>query len=74
MLTGPDTEVLAQDENNNICFGVNYASAGYLGLAQHSYAKEGAIEAVKEFGMSSGGIPSTLGANKLYQQLQKELS
>lgn len=39
MLTGPDTEVLAQDDNSNILFGVNYASADYLGLAQHPLAK-----------------------------------
>jgi glycine C-acetyltransferase len=43
MLTGPATEVLAQDDNNNILYGVNYASADYLGLAQHPYAKEAAI-------------------------------
>jgi hypothetical protein len=35
MLTGPSTEVLAKDDNNNIHYGVNYASADYLGLAQH---------------------------------------
>jgi len=45
MLTGPDTEVLAQDDNFNLYYGVNYASADYLGLAQHKNAKEAAIEA-----------------------------
>lgn len=35
MLTGPATEVLAKDDNDNIHYGVNYASADYLGLAQH---------------------------------------
>ena len=35
MLTGPATNVLAQDDANNIHYGVNYASADYLGMAQH---------------------------------------
>ena len=35
MLTGPSTDVLAQDDNKNIHYGVNYASADYLGMAQH---------------------------------------
>jgi len=39
MLTGPSTEVLAKDDNNNSFYGVNYASADYLGLAQHQNAK-----------------------------------
>jgi glycine C-acetyltransferase len=58
------TEVLAMDDSNNILFGVNYASADYLGLAQHPYAKEAAINAAKEFGLCSGGTPGSLGANK----------
>jgi glycine C-acetyltransferase len=66
MLTGPDTEVLAQDDNSNFFYGVNYASADYLGLAQHKNAKEAAIEAAENFGLSSAGTPSTLGANKYY--------
>lgn len=45
MLTGPATEVLAMDENNNMFYGINFASADYLGLAQSSFAKEAAIEA-----------------------------
>lgn len=64
MLTGPATEVLAQDDNFNILFGVNYASADYLGLAQHPLAKEAAIKAAKEYGLSSAGTPSTLGTHK----------
>ena len=35
METGPSTEVLAKDDNHNSFYGVNYASADYLGLAQH---------------------------------------
>ena len=45
LLTGPSTEVLARDDNNNILYGINFASADYLGLAQNSFAKEAAIEA-----------------------------
>ena len=64
MLTGPATEVLAQDDNHNLLYGVNYASADYLGLAQHPYAKEAAIKAAQEYGLCSGGTPSTLGSNR----------
>ena len=35
MLTGVGTEVLAMDEYNNIIYGINFASADYLGLAQN---------------------------------------
>ncbi len=54
--------MLAQD-NNSLFYGVNYASADYLGLAQHPYAKEAAVEAIEKFGISSGNTPSGLGAN-----------
>lgn len=74
MLTGPNTEVLAQDDNNNQFYGVNYASADYVGLAQHQYAKDAAIGAASELGMSSAGTPATLGSHRLLKQLQKELS
>jgi glycine C-acetyltransferase len=43
LLTGPSTEVLAMDDNNNILYGINFASADYLGLAQNELAKEAAI-------------------------------
>lgn len=36
MLTGVSTEVLAMDDNNNILYGINFASADYLGLAQNN--------------------------------------
>lgn len=47
MLTGVSTEVLAVDDSNNVLYGINFASADYLGLAQHPFAKEAAIEAAK---------------------------
>ncbi len=34
LLTGVSTEVLAMDDSNNILYGINFASADYLGLAQ----------------------------------------
>ena len=43
LLTGVSTQVLAMDDNNNILYGINFASADYLGLAQNSFAKEAAI-------------------------------
>jgi glycine C-acetyltransferase len=43
LLTGVSTEVLAMDDNNNILYGINFASADYLGLAQNQLAKDKAI-------------------------------
>jgi len=34
LLTGVGTEVLAMDDSKNIIYGINFASADYLGLAQ----------------------------------------
>lgn len=64
MLTGVSTEVLAVDDSNNVLYGINFASADYLGLAQHPFAKEAAIEAAKEFGVNSAGSPLAFGATK----------
>ena len=64
MLTGVSTEVLAMDDSNNILYGINFASADYLGLAQNAYAKEAAIEAAQEFGVNSAGSPLAFGATK----------
>lgn len=64
MLTGPSTDVLAQDDNNNVHYGVNYASADYLGLAQHPEAKKAAIAALKKYGIAAGSTPSGLGSHE----------
>jgi 7-keto-8-aminopelargonate synthetase-like enzyme len=64
MLTGPSTTVLARDDNQNTHYGVNYASADYLGLAQHPDAKKAAIAALKKYGVSAGNSPSNLGQHE----------
>lgn len=64
MLTGVSTEVLAMDDNNNVLYGINFASADYLGLAQNSDAKEAAIDAANTFGVNSAGSPLAFGATK----------
>lgn len=64
ILTGPSTEVLAMDDNNNIIYGVNFASADYLGLAKNDFAKDAAIEAATNFGVNSAGSPLAFGATK----------
>ena len=64
LLTGPATEVLAQDDNASIHYGVNYASADYLGLAQHPEAKRRASEALRKYSVCSGGTPSGLGVHE----------
>lgn len=78
MLTGPATEVLgngsfnvALDDSNNAFYGVNFASADYLGLAQNEAAKEAAINAAREFGCNSAGSPLAFGATKYFQQLRE---
>lgn len=67
MLTGPSTEVLAMDDNNNVIYGINFASADYLGLSQNSLAKEAAIEAATTFGVNSAGSPLAFGATKYFK-------
>ena len=64
MLTGPSTDVLAKDDNQNIHYGVNYASADYLGLAQHPQAKKAAIQALEKYGIASGSSPTSLGSHE----------
>jgi glycine C-acetyltransferase len=67
LLTGVSTEVLAMDDSNNILYGINFASADYLGLAQNSLAKEAAIEAAQTFGVNSAGSPLAFGATKYFK-------
>lgn len=55
------------DDNNNILYGINFASADYLGLAQNSFAKEAAIEAAQTFGVNSAGSPLAFGATKYFK-------
>lgn len=64
ILTGPSTEVLAMDDNNNVIYGVNFASADYLGLAKNDFARDAAIEAATNFGVNSAGSPLAFGATK----------
>lgn len=71
MMTGPSTEVLAMDDNNNIFYGINFASADYLGLAMNKYARDAAIEAAQNFGVNSAGSPLAFGATKYYVQLKQ---
>lgn len=61
------------DDNNNILYGINFASADYLGLAQNSFAKEAAIEAAQTFGVNSAGSPLAFGATKYFEILTKVL-
>ena len=64
MLTGPSTDVLALDDSKNGHYGVNYASADYLGLAQHPDVIKAANIAIQKYGVSSGNIPSGLGSHE----------
>lgn len=64
MLTGPATDVLAADDTKSHHYGVNYASADYLGLAQHPEAKKNAIKAIQKYGITAGNVPSGLGAHE----------
>lgn len=52
------------DDNSNIIYGVNFASADYLGLAKNEFAKDAAIEAATNFGVNSAGSPLAFGATK----------
>jgi len=52
------------DDNNNVFYGVNFASADYLGLAKNDFARDAAIEAATNFGVNSAGSPLAFGATK----------
>ena len=62
------------DDSGNAVYGINFASADYLGLAQNPFAKEAAIKAVQDFGCNSAGSPMAFGATKYYMQLRRELA
>jgi glycine C-acetyltransferase len=57
-----------------VIYGINFASADYLGLAQNDFAKEAAISAARDFGCNSAGSPLAFGATKYYIQLKDELA
>jgi glycine C-acetyltransferase len=54
-----------------VIYGINFASADYLGLAQNEFAKEAAIQATIDFGCNSAGSPLAFGATKYYRQLRE---
>lgn len=62
------------DDNNNVIYGVNFASADYLGLAKNDFARDAAIEAATNFGVNSAGSPLAFGATKYFMQLKDELT
>lgn len=61
------------DEFGDIYYGLNFASADYLGLSQSELSKEAAIEAAKDYGVNSCGSPLAFGSSKYYFQLIEEL-
>ncbi len=50
------------------------SSYDYLGLIGHESIEQAAIEAIHEFGTSSGGVRLLTGTNKLHIELEKELA
>jgi len=54
------------DEYGNKKYGVNFATADYLGLAHHPAAREEAKKVMDEYGIGSGGSPLAFGVSKYY--------
>jgi glycine C-acetyltransferase len=57
-------------ERKMIMFGSN----NYLGLANHSYVKKKAIEAISKFGAGIGGPPLLNGYTSLHRELEERLA
>lgn len=72
-LSPPGTECYGMDEYGDVFYGLNFASADYLGLSQSSLSKEAAQKAAEEYGVNSCGSPLAFGAHKYYYQLMAEL-
>ena len=72
-LSPPSSECYAMDEYGGVYYGLNFASADYLGLSQDEESKEAAIYAAKDYGVNSCGSPLALGGHKYYYQLIEEL-
>lgn len=73
MMTPPDSELYGMDEFGDIFYGLNFASADYLGLSQNEEAKEAAQKAADDFGVNSCGSPLAFGGHKYYYQLVEEI-
>lgn len=54
------------DEYGEVFYGLNFASADYLGLSQAEESKEAAVAAAKEYGVNSCGSPLAFGGHKYY--------
>ncbi len=65
-LSPPGTECYGMDEYGEIYYGLNFASADYLGLSQHPLSKEAAANAAIEYGVNSCGSPLAFGGHKYY--------
>ena len=73
--TAADREVIIYDrisgkEKNMLMFGSN----NYLGLANHPYVKEKALETLKKFGAGIGGPPLLNGYTILHRELEERLA
>lgn len=72
---------LGMDDYGDIFYGINFASADYLGLCTNDQAKvfhlikiqQAAEEAARDYSVNSCGAPLAFGASKYYMQLKEEL-
>ncbi|EGR34712.1 hypothetical protein IMG5_003450 [Ichthyophthirius multifiliis] len=72
-LSPPGAECYGMDEFGEAFYGLNFASADYLGLSQSESSKQAAIEAAQDYGVNSCGSPLAFGGHKYYYQLIEEL-
>ncbi|CAK56862.1 unnamed protein product (macronuclear) [Paramecium tetraurelia] len=72
-MSPPAQECYGMDDYGDIFYGINFASADYLGLCTNEQAKEAAATAAQEYSVNSCGAPLAFGASKYYMQLKEEL-
>src|SRR3990167_5543633 len=53
---------------------INFSSNNYLGLANHPYLKQAAIEAVEKYGTGSGASRLITGSMSLHEELEKKIA
>jgi 8-amino-7-oxononanoate synthase len=53
---------------------LNFSSNDYLGLSQHAFLKEKAIEYTSRYGVGAGSSRLVSGNNEIYEKLERELA
>jgi glycine C-acetyltransferase len=70
---------ILEDEQGPVCTYdgkevINLASNNYLGLCNHPFLREAAIEATKTYGVGSGAVRTIAGTMKIHMELEEKIA